>query len=201
MDELDAFNYQQKTQNQRTTSDDEYAGSMREEKLRSFLSEIDPSNQAQHIIMKLRGYRYNHHTEMWEKRKEAFVLSDDFIAKVEYVLSEELSLNTTFGNMQPNDVNRLMDLLIEILVNDSITYGSVYYAEYNGKRIYFDQDDTTKEVILSGIFSAVFKCLRRSLNGRESDRFFRSFRMNENIAPPKGEKGGMMEAVKTLFSQ
>ena len=200
MDEVDAYNYQTQQSNARTSSDEEYAGAIREEKIRTLISEIDPSQNVEPIIMRLRGYRFNRQAELWERSDKALIVSDNFVVKVEYILSNELSLNTTFGNLQPNDVNRMMEFLIETLTNDVIEHGQNYSVTYNQKEVKFSDDHATKEIILNEIFSSVYKALRRSINGKESERFFRSLRMNETISPPKNERGGFMESVKNLWS-
>jgi hypothetical protein len=200
MDEYDAYNYQVSQSNARTTPEDEYAGSLREERVRSLLTEIDPANQVESIIMRIRGYRYDKTTEMWVKRKSAPNISENFIAKVEYILSEELSLNTTFSNLQPSDVNSIMALLIDILVSDVVVHGRNYTVELDGQRFNLADDHNLKEIVLYGVFSAVYKSLRRSINGTEAKRFFGSLRMNETINPPRQNKSGFMEAIKSLYN-
>lgn len=199
-DEVEAYNYQQAQQNARTTPEEEYASTLREERVRTLLTEIDPQNLVHTIIMGIRGYRYDKNREDWVRRPDAAQISENFIGKVEYVLNAELALNTTFGNLQTSDVNKIMDLLIEILVSDVVVHGGEYTVTMKGEVYNLSDDHNLKEVVLYGIFSSVYKCLRRSINGTEARRFFGSLRMNETINPPKGGKGGVLESLKALYS-
>lgn len=199
-DDMDVMNYEVAQNNSRTTPDDEYASVMREERVRTLLTEIDPSNQVDSIIQRIRGYRFNKETDMWERRPNSAKISENFIGKVEYVLSEELCLNTTFSNLQPADVNKIMGLLIDIMVSDVTVHGREYIVEIDNKKFNLADDHNLKELVLYGIFSSVYKAMRRAINGTEAKRFFGSLRMNETISAPSSKKTGILEAVKSLYS-
>lgn len=195
------YNQQMAQQATMTSSDDEYAGQIREQRVRTLLTEIDPANQVEAIIMKIRGYRYNKIIEEWQRVDAAPQISENFIGKVEYILNEELSLNTTFSNIQPADVNRYMSLLIDVLISDVVVHGREYTVDIAGKKFDLSDDNNIREIILLGIFSAVYKCLRRAINGVEARRFFGSLRMNETLSPMQNKSSNaMMDAVKSIWS-
>lgn len=197
-DEIESYNYAQRQNNARTSTDDEYASAMREERVRTLLTEIDPSNLVDSIIYRLRGYRFDKFREGWVKREHAVAISDNFIEKVEYILSEELALNTTFSNLDTADVNKIMELLIEILVSDVTVHGRNYIVSIDKKSYCLSDDHNLKEIVLFGIFSAVYKSMRRAIKGTEAKRFFGSLRMNETISPPNQKKGGLFDAFKSM---
>lgn len=199
-DELESYNYQTKQNNSRTTPEDEYASVLREERVRTLLTEIDPSNQVESIIYRLRGFRYDKIAEMWVKRNNSPQISENFIGKVEAILSEELSLNTTFSNLQTSDVNKMMEFFIDILISDVTVHGRDYEVIIDSKRFNLADDHNLKELVLGIIFSAVYKSLRRAINGTEARRFFGSLRMNETISPPRSQKAGFLESIKNLYT-
>ena len=174
----------------KTSPQDEYAGQLREERVRTLLTEIDPENLLESIEYRIKGYKYNRQKNAWEKRNNTEEIPSDLIDKVIAKLSSILSLNTTFSNIQPQDVNNIMGLLIDITISDLVV---------NGKNYGIDTDFNRKEEIGFIIFNTVYLTLRRSINGTEARRFFGSLRMNETITPNQGSRGTMdkiMDALK-----
>ena len=173
----------------KTSPQDEYAGSLREEKVRTLLTEIDPENLLESIEYRIKGYKYNRQKNAWEKRANAKEIPSELVEKVIAKLSSILSLNTTFSNIQPADVNNIMGLLIDITISDLVV---------NGKKYGIENDFNRKEEICFIIFNTVYLTLRRCINGTEARRFFGSLRMNETITPQQRSKGGMEKVMDAL---
>lgn len=189
MDEREYAEYQQKVAAKQTTSDDEYAGTVREERVRTLLSEIDPDNLVESIEYRIRGYKFNKRRGQWEKvQSDSCDVSELLVSKTISLIASVLNNNTTFSNLQSSDINRIMGLLIDIVISDMVV---------NGKKYGIHDDFNEKERICFIIFGTVNFALRRAINGTEARRFFGSLRMNEQISPDKkGGWGGIKDAAQ-----
>ena len=52
-----------------SSQDEEYAGQLREQRVRTLLTEIDPENLLESLEFRLKGYKFNRTTHAWEKRE------------------------------------------------------------------------------------------------------------------------------------
>lgn len=176
MNEEEYMGMQQKFAASQTSPDDEYAAQIREERVRTLLTEIDPDNLLDSIEYRLKGFKYDKNKRKWVQRVNSKQVPEELVNKVISLLSATLNLNTTFSNLQTNDVNRIMGFLIDIVISDLVV---------NGHKYEIHDDFSEKERICFIIFGTVYFCLRRAINGTEARRFFGSLRMLENISPQK----------------
>lgn len=188
-DEAKMYEMQKKLEANKSSPHDEYAGQMREERVRTLLTEIDPENLLESLEYRLKGYKFDALKRAWVKRsggEEEPELPEKLINKVISLLSSILTIGTTFSNLQVGDVNRIMSLLIDIVVSDLVVNGEDYGIKNN-----FNE----KERICFIVFSTVYLTLRRAIDGSEAKRFFGSLRMNESIHPQRSKDKGMMNKV------
>jgi hypothetical protein len=166
-----------------SSRDDEYAGAIREEKVVTLLTEIDPDKSLENIEMRLRGKVFNKQQGEWVDKYES--VPNKLIERIMSLLSSVLNLNTTFSNLQPSDINRIMNLLTGIVISDLTVNGHEYGIHDNF---------IEKERIGFIVFNTTYLTLRRCINGLEARRFFSSLRMTETIMPQKQQRG-----VKNMF--
>ncbi len=163
-----------------------YADSMREEKIKNVIAQIDPSNLLIEIEHRLRGEQYNPSTREWVSLdKESKKMSEKLISRFISFLGAVLNQNTTLSNYSINEINNRMFLVIEY-IRDDLTDNDEEYG------IVGDYTEMTRiGMIVCETVSSVF---RRALNGMESKRIFSALRVTESLTPAK--QGGIKEALK-----
>lgn len=154
-----------------------YADTMREEKVRNVIEQINPSNLLDDIEHRLRGEKFNSVNEEWEPiNKNGNGLNDELISKLISFLGSVLNQNTTLSNYSINEVNNRMALVIEY-IRDDLTDNDEKYG------IAGDYTEMSRiGMIICETVSSVF---RRALNGMESKRVFNALRVTESLTSAK----------------
>ncbi len=165
-----------------------YADSMREEKIKNVIAQIDPSNLLIEIEHRLRGEKFNPLTQSWDaisRDSNDKHISEKLISRFVSFLGAVLNQNTTLSNYSINEVNNRMNLVIEY-IGDDLTDNDVEYG------IEGDYTEMTRiGMIICETVSSVF---RRALNGMESKRIFSALKVTESLTPAK--TGGIKDAFK-----
>ncbi len=163
-----------------------YADTMREEKIKNVISQIDPSNLLDEIEHRLRGEKYNKTNEEWEIiSKNNKPINDELVSKLISFLGSVLNQNTTLSNYSTHEVNNRMELVIEYLRDDLTDNDEKYGIEGDYTEM------TRVAMIVCETVSSVF---RRALNGMESKRVFSALRVTENLT--QTNKPGLKDAFK-----
>lgn len=171
-------------------SDEVYATMMQEERVKNILSQTSPDNQLTDIEWRIKGYKKNPFSQMWEKidpkSPETHPL---LVGRYIAFLSSLLSDNTRFTNLSGNEINKLMKIVIEWLVDDIDTNAEEYGLKGN-----YTERTRIGYIILNNTFLV----LKRSENGMESRRVWGSINMTEsmNMQP---QKKGMLDALRGVF--
>jgi len=104
-----------------------YANAIQEEKVRNIISQLDPDNQLQEIEMRIRGYKKNVFSQDWEKIDESIpeppkLLISRFISYLGGIMNQ----NTIHGNLNENQVNKIMKQVIEYVTDELDTHVEEY---------------------------------------------------------------------------
>ncbi len=166
-----------------------YADSLREDKVKNIIAQIDPSNLLTEIEHRLRGEKFNPITQGWDSidknAKDSKPISEKLVSRFVSFLGAVLNQNTTLSNYSIHEVNNRMNLVIDYITDDL----SDNDAEYGLEGDYTEM--TRIGMIICETVSSVF---RRALNGMESKRIFSALRVTESLVPAKS--GGLKEAFK-----
>lgn len=163
-----------------------YADSMREEKVKNVIAQIDPSNLLDEIEHRLRGEKFNKTNEQWEPiSSKSKPMSEELISKLISFLGAVLNQNTTLSNYSTTEVNNRMALVIDYMRDDLTDNDDKYGLVGNYTEM------TRIAMIVCETVSSVF---RRALNGMESKRVFSALRVTENLT--QTNKPGLKDAFK-----
>lgn len=162
------------------SSDELYAYQMQEERIRNIISQISPENQLNDIEMRIKGYKKNLFTGEWEKINPNIpepnaTLVSNYIS----YLSSIMNQSTTFGNVSPVQVNKLMKLIIEYIVDDLDANAADYGIAGN-----FSERTRIGHIILN----STFLVLTRAVNGMEARRIFSALSLQETMNPYQSQK-------------
>jgi len=179
--------YQEQAFTEPVSSDEIYANVMQEERVKNIIAQTSPDNQLTDIEWRIKGYKKNIYTQQWEKIDLKFEEpSPVLVGRYITFLSSVLNDNTRFTNLDSGEINKIMNHIIEWLVDD---------IDVNAQEYKLGSNYTERTRICNILLSQVFLVLKRSQNGMESRRIWASISMNESInQQPK--KAGLMEALK-----
>jgi hypothetical protein len=163
-----------------------YAETLREDKVSNILSQINPDNLLSDIEHRIRGEKKNIYTNQWQPISEGIEpISPLLISNFMSFLGSTLNQSTAMSNFSNNEINNLMDLIIDWVSNELRTNAKLYGIE--GK---YTEYSRIGHIICLSCFT-VFK---RALNGQESRRVFKIFKVSESSGGQK--KGGFIENLK-----
>lgn len=171
-------------------SDEVYANVMQEERVKNIIAQTSPDNQLVDIEWRIKGYKKNPFTNMWEKidpktPEPPGLLIGRYITYLSSILND----NTRFTNLSSNEINKIMDLIIEWLVDDLDTHADEY-----GMGNQYTERTRIGQIILNNTFLV----LKRSENGMESRRIWGAINMNETMGM-QPQKKGFVDAMKAVF--
>jgi hypothetical protein len=96
-----------------------YADSLRDDKVRNVISQIDPANLLEEIEHRIRGEKKNSFTEEWQPiNKNAKPISEKLVANYISFLGTYLTQNTSLSNYSPKEINNIMEIVIEHIRDD-----------------------------------------------------------------------------------
>ena len=163
-----------------------YADSIREDKVRNIIAQIDPSSLVVEIEHRLRGEKFNPSTQEWTRiSTDNEPVSEKIVEKFVSFLGAVLNQNTTLSNYSIHEINNRMEMIIDFIKDDLTSNSEEYGIE--GKY----SEMTRIGMIICETCSSVF---RRALHGMESKRIFSALRVTESLVPSK--EGGIKEALK-----
>lgn len=180
-------------------SDEQYSRLLTEKKIENILSQLNPDVLIVEIEKRLKGYRKDEDTGGWELigKQEKFV-DDELLVDIMSILSSVLTNNTTMSNYQDSEINRVMELLIENMVDmlqskaenynldrvieSNFSYFSIRKGEEVTIRIVIDYDCnySERDRIMWVICYATYSAMKRAQNGLEAKRILDSLDIKEN---------------------
>jgi len=157
------------------SSDEMYATSMQEDRVRNIISQISPDNQLMELQWRLKGYILDPFTREWVKiEKTVAEPSPLMVSKYVSFTSSILNQNTTLSTMQPEEINRIMKFTIEWFVDDMDTNAEIYGV---------NKDYSERTRIGMMLLNFIFMVLKRSQMGIESKRMWGSLSLSEAQNP------------------
>ena len=169
------------------TQDEMYATLIQEDRIKNIIAQISPDNQLYEIEMRIKGLRKNVLTNQWEKininAKETNPL---LVGRFMSFLSAFMSQNTSLSNLSELGINRIMNVVIEYIVDALDTNSEEYEIGTNY---------TERTRIGSIIIASTFMILNRALNGSEARRMWSSVNVNEALGS-MGQKKNWTDALK-----
>jgi len=96
-----------------------YADSMREEKVKNVIAQLNPELLLEEIEHRIRGEKRNYYTDEWEPiSKEGKVISEDLVQNYISFLNAYLTQNTSLSNFSPDEINNIMNVIIDYIKDD-----------------------------------------------------------------------------------
>lgn len=168
------------------TSDEVYASEIQREVVKNIIAQISPDNQLYEIEMRIRGYRKDGLTGLWEKinlktQEPNPLLIERYIG----FLSSILNQGTSLSFLTERQVNMIMARVIEWVVDD---------LDNNAELYGFEEDFSERTRIANILLTPVFMVLCRAINGRESQRIFKAISLSEYSS-----QGGENKSKKGLL--
>jgi hypothetical protein len=105
-----------------------YADSMRDEKVRNVISQLNPELLLTEIEHRIRGEKKNHYTEQWEPiSTDKEPISEDLVQNYISLLNVYLTQNNSLSNFSPEEINNIMAVVIDY-IKDDLSDNSVKYG-------------------------------------------------------------------------
>lgn len=96
-----------------------YADTMREEKIRNVIAQLNPELLLQEIEHRIRGEKKNPLTEEWEPiTKGGKLISELLVQNYISFLNAYLTQNNSLSNFSPEEINNIMTVVIDYIKND-----------------------------------------------------------------------------------
>lgn len=169
-------------------SDNLYAAQIQEDRVRNLIQQISPDNQLMDLQWRIKGYVKNPKTNQWEKTdKDIKEISPILVSRYISYLSSILNQNTTLSNLSSTEINGIMKQAIEWLTDD---------LDSNAERYGLKDDFSERTRIGHILLNQTFFSLKRSQNGMESRRIFKTMNVHESLNPESQRRGGMLDAFK-----
>ena len=171
------------------SSDELYANSIQEDKVRNIVSQLDPENQLKEIEMRIRGYKKSALTGEWElidpnSPEPPRLLVSRFIS----YLSSAMNQNTTQSNISESQINALMGLAINYVTDELDSNAELYNLKNN-----YTERTRIGHILLTNMFMV----LNRALNGQEAKRMWKAMSLSENFNQGNNsQKNKFIEALK-----
>lgn len=96
-----------------------YADSMREDKIKNVIAQLNPELLLTEIEHRIRGEKKNHYTDEWEPiRKTGQVISEELVQNYISFLNAYLTQNNSLSNFSPDEINNIMAVVIDYVRDD-----------------------------------------------------------------------------------
>lgn len=97
-----------------------YADSMREDKVRNILGQINPDALLEDIEHRIRGEKKNTYSQEWEKinPNSKNKISEELVSNFVSYLSAYLTQNNSLSNFSPREINNIMEVVIDYIRDD-----------------------------------------------------------------------------------
>lgn len=162
------------------SSDEIYAHTLQEDRVKNVLAQISPDNQLIELQWRIKGYVKDPLSGIWEKiEKDTPEPSPLLVARFISYLSSILNQNTSLTNLSAPEINNIMGIIIKWVVDDLDTHQKEYNLEGQ-----YQEMTRIGHILLNNTFFV----LKRAQNGMESKRIFSALNMNENQNPNMPQK-------------
>lgn len=131
------INFQREMQDRQQAADPNaiYADSMREDKIKNVIAQLNPELLLTEIEHRIRGEKKNPFTEEWEPiSKEGKKVSEELVQNYISLLNVYLTQNNSLSNFSPQEINNIMNIVIEY-VRDDLSDNSIKYGLTNKKTV------------------------------------------------------------------
>lgn len=95
-----------------------YADTMREDKVRNVIAQLNPELLLTEIEHRIRGEKKNHLTGEWEPISGSIVMSEELVQNYIAFLNVYLTQNNSLSNFSPNEINSIMEVVISYIRDD-----------------------------------------------------------------------------------
>lgn len=114
------MNFQREMQEREHANDPNsvYADSMREEKIKNVIAQLNPELLLSEIEHRIRGEKKNHYTEEWEPISGTIKISEELVQNYISFLNVYLTQNNSLSNFSPQEINNIMGVVIEYIKDD-----------------------------------------------------------------------------------
>lgn len=124
------MNFEREMQNEQLESNPNsvYADSMREEKIKNVIAQLNPELLLEEIEHRIRGEKRNYYTDQWEPiSKEGRVISEELVQNYVSFLNAYLTQNNSLSNFSADEINNIMAVVIDY-VKDDLSDNAVRYG-------------------------------------------------------------------------
>ena len=105
-----------------------YADSIREEKIKNVIAQLNPESLLTEIEHRIRGEKKNHITEDWEPiGDKSKLLNEELVQNYISFLNVYLTQNNSLSNFSPEEINNIMAVVIDY-IKDDLTDNSEKYG-------------------------------------------------------------------------
>jgi hypothetical protein len=115
------MNFQREMQEKQQSGDPNsvYADSMREEKIKNIIAQLNPELLLTEIEHRIRGEKKNHYTEQWEPiSQDGKLVCEELVQNYIAFLNVYLTQNNSLSNFSPDEINNIMHVVIEYIRDD-----------------------------------------------------------------------------------
>lgn len=169
---MNEVNYFPQEQPNSVSSDELYAQTYNEERIKNIIAQISPSNELEEIELRIKGYKKDLYSGKWERIRDTS-FSDELVSNFMSSLSVFMNTNVTLGNLSERELAGIMKLLIEFVTD---------YIDDHADEYGFGTDYSERTRIADIFLYSIFFTLKRSLNGSEARRFWSRLSLNENAS-------------------
>lgn len=122
------MNFQREMQQRQDASNPNsiYADSMREEKIRNVISQLNPETLLTEIEHRIRGEKKNSYTEEWELIGGQVQISEKLVQNYISFLNVYLTQNNSLSNYSPEEINNIMNVIIDYIKDDLTDNAEAY---------------------------------------------------------------------------
>ena len=104
-----------------------YADSMREDKIKNVIAQLNPELLLTEIEHRIRGEKKNHYTDQWEPiSKKSKPISEELVQNYISLLNVYLTQNNSLSNFSPEEINNIMGVIIDYIRDDLTDNGEKY---------------------------------------------------------------------------
>ena len=96
-----------------------YTDSLREDKMRNVIAQLNPELLLEEIEHRIRGEKRNYYTDQWEPiSKEGRVVSEELVQNYVSYLNAYLTQNNSLSNFSTDEINNIMGVVIDFIKDD-----------------------------------------------------------------------------------
>ena len=115
------MNFQREMSDRQQSADPNaiYADSLRDEKIKNVIAQLNPELLLTEIEHRIRGEKKNHYTGTWEPiGVKDNAISEELVQNYVSFLNAYLTQNNSLSNFSPDEINNIMHVVIEFIRDD-----------------------------------------------------------------------------------